>query len=68
VENSQFTHRQLANGSWQSICMKCFLTVIMGQDAREESDLQLGEQIHVCGMSRQELLAVEMTKATTDEP
>lgn len=44
---SKFAHRKNSDGSFDSICLKCFVTVGQGQ---EEEDLDLAEYIHVCDM------------------
>ena len=47
-----FRHRHNPNGSWDSICMNCFLTVT---NAKSEDDLLEPEKSHDCA----ELLAVK---------
>jgi hypothetical protein len=40
-----FKHRHNPDGSWDSVCMKCFLTVMT---AASEEKLSTAEQWHVC--------------------
>jgi hypothetical protein len=40
-----FPHRRNTDGSFDSICLKCLLTVA---NARNETDLAKHEQYHVC--------------------
>lgn len=40
-----FYHRQNHDGTWDSICMKCFLTVTT---APKEEDLESSEERHDC--------------------
>jgi hypothetical protein len=42
-----FMHRQNADGSWDSICRNCYLTVIAGANVRSESELSDTEAIHI---------------------
>jgi hypothetical protein len=48
-----FKHRNNPDGSWDSICAKCFLTV---HSAAKEDDLPKSEQSHNC-----ELLLAQKT-------
>ena len=51
----QFPHRQNSNGTYDSICPKCFRTI----DTRnEEGDLAAEERVHICG--REDLLRRHM--------
>ena len=49
---STFRHRHNPDGSWDSICMKCYLTVAT---TATEDDLEKSEQSHDCA----ELLAIK---------
>ena len=40
-----FYHRRNHDGTWDSICMKCFLTVT---NAPKEEDLESSEECHDC--------------------
>ncbi len=42
---TKFTHRKNADGTLDSICLRCFITVDQGH---EEEDLDIAEYIHVC--------------------
>lgn len=42
---SKFAHRKNRDGSFDSICLKCFITIDNGN---EEEDLDVAEYIHVC--------------------
>ena len=53
-----FKHRHNRDGSWDSICMKCFLTV---ETAMQEEDLAGAERSHDCA----ELLAIKTNGAVT---
>jgi hypothetical protein len=45
-EREQFPHRQNSNGTYDSICPKCFRTI----DTRYvECDLAAEERVHICG-------------------
>jgi hypothetical protein len=44
----QFTHRQNPDGSWNSICQDCYLTVVSKADVRSEAELAAAEAAHVC--------------------
>lgn len=52
----EFKHRHNREGRWDSICMKCFLTV--ATSAKEE-DLVVAEKAHDCS---------ELWKIKTSEP
>jgi hypothetical protein len=41
-----FTHRQYPNGSWDSICMKCFMTT--SKPVLDEEELQVFDEMHTC--------------------
>ena len=43
-----FPHRRNRDGSFDSICLKCLLTIA---NARNEADLQMHEKYHVCNPS-----------------
>jgi hypothetical protein len=43
-----FPHRQNRDGSFDSICLKCLLTIA---NARNEADLVQHEKHHVCNQS-----------------
>jgi hypothetical protein len=49
MENQRalYSHRANANGSYDSICMNCFRTVVT-QDS--EAELSTREATHVCGV------------------
>jgi len=55
-----FRHRHNRDGSWDSICMKCFLTV---ETAMQEEDLAGAERSHDCA----ELLAIKTNGAVIGE-
>ncbi len=42
---TKFAHRRNVDGSFDSICLQCFVTV---QSGNEEEDLDVAEYIHVC--------------------
>jgi hypothetical protein len=44
---TKFAHRRNSDGSFDSICLKCFVNVDHGN---EEEDLDLAEYIHVCDL------------------
>ena len=44
---SKFAHRRDADGTFDSICLKCFITVHRGED---EEDLDVSEYIHICDL------------------
>jgi hypothetical protein len=45
-ESEQFPHRQNSNGTYDSICPKCFRTI----DTRYvEGNLAAEERVHICG-------------------
>lgn len=44
---SKFAHRKNADGTVDSICLKCFITVDHGD---EEADLDVSEYIHMCDL------------------
>jgi hypothetical protein len=44
----QFTHRKNPDGSWNSICQQCYLTVVSKADTRSEAELVVAEADHVC--------------------
>ena len=41
----KFSHRYNPDGTWQSICPECHITVT---ESREEADLKRAEDTHVC--------------------
>ena len=43
-----FPHRRNRDGSFDSICLKCLLTIA---NARNEADLEKHEKYHVCNSS-----------------
>ena len=45
VATPQFSHRHNSDGSWDSICHCCLLTIAT---RREESDLEIIEKTHDC--------------------
>lgn len=45
LSRSAFYHRQNHDGTWDAICMKCFLTVTT---APKEEDLEASEECHDC--------------------
>jgi hypothetical protein len=51
-----FKHRNNPDGSWDSICLKCYLTV---ETAMQEDDLEETERRHDC---------VELTAAKGTRP
>jgi len=55
----RFTHRRRDDGSWDSICMSCMLTVA-NADARE---LAAAEAVHACDLSNR-----DGHRASGDEP
>lgn len=44
---SNFAHQWNADGTLDSICLKCFITVDRGN---EEEDLDVSEYIHACDL------------------
>jgi hypothetical protein len=44
-EKSKFAHRANSDGTFDSICRKCFLTVV---SSKSEADLEGAEREHVC--------------------
>ena len=47
-----FAHRHNLDGSWDSICLECFLNVIGYPQVRSEMDLSALEARHLCHISR----------------
>jgi hypothetical protein len=47
---AKFPHRHNADGTWDSICKRCFNTVA---HCETESELALHEKEHVCGLSHE---------------
>lgn len=56
---ASFRHRHNPDGTWDSICMKCFLTV---KTAAKEDDLEKSEKSHDC----MELLAIKTNEVDKD--
>jgi hypothetical protein len=48
----EFHHRKNPDGSWISICLACYLTVIFVSGACTEADLEPQEARHECDKSR----------------
>jgi hypothetical protein len=48
---SGFTHRKNRDGSWDSICLKCFVTVASAPGVRVESELAKTDEVHECERS-----------------
>ena len=46
-----FIHRRHLDGSWDSICESCYLTVIAKGNVGTEVGLQVWEAMHVCDVS-----------------
>ncbi len=44
---TKFTHHRNADGTLDSVCLRCFITVDQGHD---EEDLDIAEYIHVCDL------------------
>lgn len=44
---SKFAHQTNPDGTFDSICLKCFITVHRGAD---EEDLDVSEYIHTCDL------------------
>jgi hypothetical protein len=45
---TEYPHRRNRDGTWDSICKKCFLTVA---HCKTESELAASEKTHVCNSS-----------------
>jgi hypothetical protein len=53
----RFIHRRSNDGSWDSICNQCFLTVVSAADLKKEVALDKMEQAHVCFFSNHDSLS-----------
>jgi len=49
---SAFRHRRNKDGSWDSICEKCFLTVALSAKAWDLKALEEAEAEHICNMPK----------------
>lgn len=49
-----FTHRQRVDGTWDSICMKCHLTVVAQAKVHTEEELDVTDEQHICNFSRRD--------------
>ena len=45
LTETEYPHRRNSDGTWDSICKRCFLTIAHG---RTEGELAEGEKTHVC--------------------
>ena len=51
---SNFVHRQHSDGSWDSICLICHLTVVARANVMSEAELSASDVLHKCGTSNQD--------------
>ncbi len=64
MDTELFSHRQLSDGSVQSVCMCCFFTVAFGKN---EADLAKGEAMHACPQ-RLAMMAEERAAVRSNHP
>ena len=55
-----FTRRQKIDGTSDSICLKCFLTVSVATDDRKKGALDRAEHTHQCSAKRLRRLATKV--------
>ena len=50
----RFRHLKKRDGTWHSICLRCYLTVVGSASAFSEEELKAADVLHVCNVSERD--------------